>query len=93
MRLLLGDLLKDDSREALAQKIHEHYLTSNPSVPAGKPWTELPEHYKESNRLQADDMFRKLLEMRVYCPTSQNDPGRTCYIQSGRDRNYGHDGA
>ncbi len=60
MRLLLGDLLKGDSREALAQKIHEHYLKKYPSEPAGKPWSELPEQYKESNRLQADDMFRKL---------------------------------
>jgi len=60
MRLLLGDLLKEDSREALAQKIHEHYLKNNPSGPAGKPWSELPEHYKESNRCQADDIFRKI---------------------------------
>ena len=60
MRLLLGDLLKDDSREALAQKIHEYYLKTTPSAPAGKPWSELSEHYKESNRLQADDIFRKL---------------------------------
>jgi len=60
MRLLLGNLLKDDSREALAQKIHEYYLKTSPSVPAGKPWSELSEQYKESNRRQADDIFRKL---------------------------------
>lgn len=60
MRLLLGTLLKDDSREALAQKIHEYYLKTSPSVPAGKPWSELSEQYKESNRRQADDIFRKL---------------------------------
>ena len=60
MRLLLGDLLKEDSREALAQKIHEHYLKKDPSKPAGRPWSELSEDYKESNRYQADDIINKL---------------------------------
>lgn len=62
MRHLHGDLLKNDSREALAEKIHEHYLktSSKPSVYAGKPWSLLPEEIKESNRLQADDMISKL---------------------------------
>jgi hypothetical protein len=60
MRHLLGELLKNDSREVLAQKIHEKYLNNSPSMPAGKPWPELPEQYKESNRRQVDDIFRKL---------------------------------
>ena len=60
MRLLLGDMLKYDSREALAQKIHEHYLKKDPSKPAGRPWSELSEDYKESNRCQADDIINKL---------------------------------
>ncbi len=62
MRHLHGELLKNDSREAFAEKIHEHYLiTSNkPSVYAGKPWSQLPEYYKESNRHQADAFINKL---------------------------------
>ena len=57
IRHLLGDLLKDDCREALAQKLHEHELKSKPTR---KPWSEFPEQYKESDRQQIDDIFRKL---------------------------------
>jgi hypothetical protein len=62
IRHLSGENLKRDPREAFAEQIHENYLkTSNPpSVEANKPWAQLPEDYRDSNRQQADDFIRKI---------------------------------
>jgi hypothetical protein len=52
-------------REALARAIHERYLVDRkddhgPEDPSMRPWSELDELLKESNRRQADDIPRKL---------------------------------
>jgi hypothetical protein len=51
----------------LARTIHQKYLDNAArdgraprSEPSLLPWDELPEHLRESNRRQADDMARKL---------------------------------
>jgi len=62
-----SDLLLYSMHETLARAIHQDYLLiqknmgmtleTNPSL---VPWNELPEHIKESNRRQADDIGKKL---------------------------------
>jgi hypothetical protein len=61
------DWLLCSTHEILARAIHQDYVLrqknlgitreSNPSL---VPWEELPEHLKESNRRQADDIGKKL---------------------------------
>lgn len=64
------DTLLNTPREMIARAIHENYVEKEKA--AGKtdqsnhllvPWKALPEDYKESNRLQADDIVRKLKEI------------------------------
>jgi hypothetical protein len=56
-----------DARERIAEEIHKHYLecrgaegTLDPKKASHKPWKELDEFYRDSNRAQADDIPRKL---------------------------------
>ena len=55
-------------RETIAQKIHEEYLTSQmgevqKNTPNLKEWENLSDEFKDSNRLQADDIMVKLKEI------------------------------
>jgi hypothetical protein len=66
------DLLLSGTHEMLARAIHQDYLTTQEQMggtrqtnPFLVPWEELPENIKESNRLQADDIGRKL--QAVHC--------------------------
>ena len=54
--------LVGDTREILARRIHENYLKENNGIPAraNKPWPELPEELRDSNRAQADNYFSLL---------------------------------
>ncbi len=52
--------------EPLARLIHENWratLASGVKKEANIPWENLPEHYRDSNRMQAHDMVRKLEAM------------------------------
>lgn len=61
-----SDLVLGGIREMLARAIHEQYrATVSRIAPLGTdtppvPWTELPERLRESNRLQAEDILRKI---------------------------------
>ena len=53
------------ARQLLARAIHERYRQNQraikaPDDPAMRPWEELPESLRESNRQQADDIAAKL---------------------------------
>jgi RyR domain len=57
-------------REILARATHDNYRalrtaqnSSSADDPAMKPWQELDEDFKQSNRKQADHIFAKLLEV------------------------------
>jgi hypothetical protein len=64
-KLLFRDILFGPTRETFAKAIHEQYRR-DPRVdraeddPAMRPWEELPESLKESNREQADQIPEKL---------------------------------
>jgi RyR domain len=63
--LLSGDRLFGPTRETFAEAIHEQYrrdprLDLAEDDPAMRPWEELPESLKESNREQADQIPEKL---------------------------------
>ncbi|MFA4876443.1 MAG: RyR domain-containing protein [Methanoregula sp.] len=61
------DVILNTTHETIARAIHADYVQkekgkgitpeTNPSM---KPWEELPEHLKHSNRLQADHIIEKL---------------------------------
>jgi hypothetical protein len=57
-------VLFDGVRETLARAIHDHFRASlgigAEDHPANKPWEELPEDLRRSNRRQAADLPRKL---------------------------------
>jgi len=64
-RLVIKDVLLGEAREKLAKAIHEKYREDNkasrdPKEPAMAPWKKLREDFKESNRLQADEIPKKL---------------------------------
>lgn len=57
--------LDPEVREAVARAIHENYRKTrgekaDPNDPAMADWDRLPDSLKDSNRLQADDIFAKL---------------------------------
>jgi len=57
--------MKPEIREKIARLVHERYRTARfSSADTGDPsvaeWDKLPEHIKESNRQQAEDIFVKL---------------------------------
>jgi hypothetical protein len=61
------DLLLYSTHEILARAFHQDYLLMQKNLgmtkennPSLVPWEELPEHIKESNRRQADDVGKKL---------------------------------
>jgi len=65
-------------RERLAQAIHETYREARKSAvlseePSLSAWEGLPEHLKESNRQQADDMFEKLRRIGCAVQESKHD--------------------
>ena len=80
LALVERDVLFGESREAIAKAIHEHYRTEHTgdrdSGDASlKPWDEVDEALRESNRRQADDIARKLL--RIGCdfrPVTKGTP-------------------
>ncbi len=64
-RLVVRDVLLGSARELLAQAVHEKYRLDNPDKrrpddPAMRPWSELVEDHRESNRQQADHIPQKL---------------------------------
>jgi hypothetical protein len=84
-----AERLSDKMRDQLAPLLHERYrqrqlwrarrkpdpaLANDPSM---RPWETLPEHMKESNRLQADDIPRKL--RLIDCYMAPEDPGRAVF--------------
>jgi hypothetical protein len=65
MRLVARDVLLGAAREVLARAFHEKYLEDQKGkkpadYPSMRPWAELAENLKESNRRQADDIPAKL---------------------------------
>jgi RyR domain len=79
-RLLGRDFLFGPTRETIAKAIHEQYRT-DPRVdwaeddPVMRPWEELPESLKESNREQADQIPKKLREIGCgYAPMHDEKP-------------------
>ncbi len=58
--------LEHAARDRIARVIHERYLAQagekakEPGNLAGRPWDELNEFYKDSNRQQADHLLLKL---------------------------------
>jgi hypothetical protein len=54
------ELIRGGSFEPLARAIHDRYVQKNPDAKAAKPWNELDESLKESNRAQARDIAAKL---------------------------------
>jgi hypothetical protein len=70
-RTCVPEILMRSRREQIARAIHEGYLATNrrlygdgvPATAAVKPWEELPEHYREANRAQADHIIPKLREI------------------------------
>ena len=70
MRLVLRDVIFAGYVEKIARCVHENYRKENAGIkPAGhdamKPWEELPERYKKSNRRVAHDIQAKL--QRINC--------------------------
>ena len=64
-RLVVRDVILGGARETLAKAIHEkfrldHKKDKSPDEPGMRPWNKLDEHYKESNRQQADHIPVKL---------------------------------
>ncbi|MGD9030703.1 MAG: NAD-binding protein, partial [Anaerolineae bacterium] len=60
-RTCTPDRLLGGTHEIIARAVHEGYVSSPPEgAPAAVPWEELPEAYRESCRLQADDIGQKL---------------------------------
>jgi hypothetical protein len=58
------DVLNDVTQDGLAHAVHDNYRAGGtgepPSEEADKPWTELPERFKESSRASADHIPVKL---------------------------------
>ena len=82
MRLVLQEVLFQNSIEILAKEIHRQYLKtvkdSEENLPANLPWEELSEEYRESNREQARNIKIKLQEAKCWFrPKSQK--GRKIY--------------
>jgi hypothetical protein len=74
-----ADLLLAGTHEILAQELHAVYLSEQemdsndlPQSDALVPWEQLPERFKESNRVQADNIGRMLAEC-GYCITQLRD--------------------
>lgn len=68
LALVDRDVLFGESREAIAEAIHEEYRKEHVrdrkgDDPSLKPWGEVDEALRESNRMQADDIARKLLRI------------------------------
>lgn len=67
-QLMLQNVLYGESLEQLAKMIHEQYLLDmkgeDPSLyPAMKPWEDISEHYRDSNRRQASFIPDKLKKL------------------------------
>jgi hypothetical protein len=64
-RVLAAPLLLGGVMEALAEAIHRSFVAARRAEgradhPSAVPWADLPEHLRESNRAQADDIPEKL---------------------------------
>lgn len=75
LALVAAERLPEDLREKLGPLLHEKYVTFRrkqqpkknfSSDPSMRDWDHLREEYKESSRLQADDIPRKLREIHCY---------------------------
>jgi hypothetical protein len=79
-RLVLQGLLFAAAREAIAQAIHERFQRDRArdkplEDPSLRPWQDLAEPLKRSNRAQADDILRKLEQVGCgYRPRRDDKP-------------------
>ena len=74
-----GDVLEDSLNETLAQAIHENFRRRriaegrDPAEPSSRPWDELNDDFRDSNRQQADHLAIKL--QGIGCVRAEhNDP-------------------
>ena len=56
IRLVLRKVILNSYQEKLATTLHEDFCKRNPNAQCDMPWKELSEHYKESNREQANQI-------------------------------------
>jgi hypothetical protein len=54
------DMLDDSRQDSLARAVHDTYRVGNARSEADRPWSELPERFKQSNRASADHIPVKL---------------------------------
>lgn len=54
------DVLIDDDQDTLAHAVHDTYRAGKPRADANRPWNELAERFKQSNRASADHIPVKL---------------------------------
>jgi len=60
IKLVLREVILNSYIEKLAMEIHTDFRKKNPGADNDKPWEELTEHFKDSNRNQARDIGAKL---------------------------------
>lgn len=75
--------MQPDMRETIARAIHENYrkargVNTDVKNVSMSDWESLPEYLKESNREQADDIFRKLRQ--VGCAVHKVSPRQVVLI-------------
>jgi hypothetical protein len=81
-RLVLRDVLFGAARDAIAAAIHEkfrrdHGRERSPDDHVMRPWEELAEQFKDSNRQQADHIPAKLRAIRCgFAPAAGREPAR-----------------
>ncbi|NOZ19839.1 MAG: Ryanodine receptor Ryr [Planctomycetes bacterium] len=79
-QLVARDVLLGAAREKIARAIHEKYLRDQKGKksdddPVMRPWNQLAEEYKESNRQQADQIPKKLRKIGCgFSPVTGRDP-------------------
>jgi hypothetical protein len=72
------DVLNDVTQDGLAHAVHDNYRAGGtgapPSEEADRPWTELPERFKESSRASADHITVKLAAAGLRLVSSPGPP-------------------
>jgi hypothetical protein len=80
LRLVIRDVLFGSARESIARAVHERFCRDQrgkrpPTDRALRPWEELDEDLKESNRQVADDIPHKLAHIGcTYAPVVAREP-------------------
>lgn len=93
------DLIRQDLVERLAQTIHERYLIgqlqagATPGVGAIKPWPDLDEKFRRSNRMQAVDIGRKLQKIGCTVAPSSSKGAPFSYVGDELERLSRHEHA